>query len=81
MPKIRLETSEALNISEFTVRDAVITFQKRDLFKKIDLFTYVVNPKFVAKGSWEKVKKIRLSYEAVYEKGKEPVKTIKATFE
>jgi uncharacterized protein YeeX (DUF496 family) len=80
-PKIRRKAGDLLKISDLTVRDAVITFQKKDLFRKLDSCVYQVNPKYVAKVSWENVKKIRLSYEAIYEKGKEPVKNLNVTFE
>jgi hypothetical protein len=65
---VKKQIAEELDIKEVTIRKALDTFVKKEILIRKDRAVYMFNPKLFGRGSWEDIRKLRLTI--TYERGK-----------
>lgn len=59
---IKKQIAADLKVTVDTVNHCIIKLKKRNVIKRIQQSTYIVNPDYFSKGSWSDIKKIREVY-------------------
>ena len=63
--RLKKKIADNLGLSEGRVANVVSILLKKEIIKKIDRTTYMMNPDLFAKGSWRDITKLRSKFELV----------------